>query len=288
MGRHLPLALLVLLQPVAPACRAARAPKPSGPPRRGGCLPPSLTALLVELGAGDRVVGVTRFCDHPPAAALLPKVGGYIDPSVEAVAALAPDLVLAVPSPANRRPVEAMGRLGLRVELVSDRTLADVRAGLSTVGRLVHAEPSAAAALARLDAGLAAVRGAVIGRDRPKTLLVYGHRPLVVAAPTSFAGELLRLAGGDNVVQGGEGYPILPMEKVLALAPDVIVDIAMAPLGGSPSDIRAFWTRWPSLPAVANRRVHGLDQGPLMRPGPRAPEALRALAVVLHPEVALP
>ena len=282
MGRRAPalpgLATLALL-----ACEEPPAPAPAGPPRRIVSLAPSVTELLFALGTGDRVVGGTRFCDYPPEAAGLPRVGGYTDPSVEAVAGLKPDLVLAVPSPANRRPVEALRRLGLSVEIVSDRRLADVRQALATVGDLLGRQAAARAAVARLDAGLDTVRRRVAGRPRPSVLLVYGHRPLVVAAAGSWAGELLAIAGGDNVV-AGDGYPLRPLEQVLADAPAVIVDVAMAPAGSRREEAVRFWTRWPSLPAVRDGRVHVLNGGALMRPGPRAPEAAAALARVLHPE----
>ena len=279
---HLPLLLLAVA-----ACQDARPRATEGPPKRIVSLAPSVTEVLFALGAGEHVVGVTRFCDYPPETARLPKIGGYVDPSVEAVSALRPDLVVTVQAPANRRPVEALRGLGRRVELVSDRTLADVRSALRAVGGWVGALEAARREVARLDAGLEAVQAAVAGRPRPRTLLVYGHRPLVVAAPGSYAGELLALAGGDNVVPDGDGYPLFSMERALTLAPEVVIDVAMAPAGASESDVRELWGRWPSLPAVAAGRIHALDQGPLMRPGPRAPAAARALANALHPGLRL-
>ena len=176
--------------------------------------------------------------------------------------------------------------MGLRVEVVRDGRLDDVVVAIRTVGGLVGATTEAAAAVGAVQAGLEAVRRRVAGRGRPRTLLVYGHRPLVVAAEDSYAGELLLAAGGANVVTEAEGYPVYSVERVLTAAPEVIVDVAMAPLAGPDEEAGQFWGRWASLPAVRNGRVHGLDSGPLMRPGPRAPLAAEALAALLHPEQA--
>jgi len=259
-------------------------------------LAPSLTETLFALGAGDSVVGVTRFCDYPPQVEALPKVGGFIDPSVEAVAALKPDLVVAVPSPSNRNPVLTMRKLGLRVEVIDDSSLTSLITGLRTLGRLVGRPERGQALAQELESGLENIKRRVAGYPRPRVLLVLGHRPLVVAGPDSLPGQLLDIAGGANVVKkNARRYPVYSMERVLTEAPDVIVDISSSASPSSSNHARKdkwaaspdedWWARWPSIPAVRNGRMYVAPSSLLMRPGPRIILGLESLAEFLHPEV---
>src|SRR5438552_2542835 len=115
--------------PLLAACSGRPPPPATTPPARVVSLAPSITEIVYALGAGDRLVGVCAQCDYPAAAARLPRVGGYLVPSVEAVVAARPDVVLVVPSPGNRDAVRAVEQAGVRVVVVQDRTLA----GLATV-----------------------------------------------------------------------------------------------------------------------------------------------------------
>ena len=111
----------------------------SAPPRRGGrpdrivVLAPSLTEVVYGLGEGDRVVGVCAQCDHPEAATRVPRVGGYLTPSVEAILGVRPDLVLVVPSPGNREAVRTLERAGVRVLVTADRTLDDLWGAIAAI-----------------------------------------------------------------------------------------------------------------------------------------------------------
>src|SRR5262249_52973499 len=118
--------MLVVGLAVVAGCAATPRAVPAGPARRVISLAPSVTEIVYALGAGDRLIGVCGQCDHPAAARALPRVGGYLAPSVEAVLAAQPDLVIAVPSPGNREAVRSIERAGLRVLVVGDRRLTDV------------------------------------------------------------------------------------------------------------------------------------------------------------------
>src|SRR5204863_305204 len=114
-------------------CAPAPSPAPAGPPARIVSLAPSITEVVYALGAGERLVGVCAQCDYPAAVASLPRVGGYLAPSVEVTLARRPDLVIAAPSPGNREAVRAIERAGVRVLVVHDRTLADLWASIRAV-----------------------------------------------------------------------------------------------------------------------------------------------------------
>ena len=272
---------LLLALPLLGACGGRPAPPATSPAARVVSLAPSITEIVYALGAGDRLVGVCAQCDYPPAAARLPRVGGYLVPSVEAVVAARPDVVLVVPSPGNRDAVRAVEQAGVRVVVVQDRTLADLWASMRAV----------AAALGRPEAGehlvtdvqrrLDAVHGRVAGLPPRRVLLVVGHTPLVVAGHGTLQDELVAAAGGVNVAADAGGvWPQISLELVVARAPEVIVDAAM----GTEEGRHDLFAGLPTVPAVRDGRVVAFAGEAIFRAGPRVPEAARDLAAAIHPE----
>ncbi len=251
-------------------------------------LAPNVTEILFALNLGDRVVGVTRFDDFPPAVKELPIVGGYIDPSVEAIAALAPNLVICVPNPGGRDRMEVLTRLGIPVLVMPEQHLQDIFVNIKFLGNLFERTLAAETLTNRIKQRLQRVTAAVKNLKAPRALLVYGHKPLIAAGPGTFGDEMLRMANGKNVV--GDSvvrFPSLPMEEVIRLAPDVIIDASMS---GSGAEVTApeateFWNTWQVLPAVKNHRVHIFDSALWFRPGPRIAEGIEQLARLLHPTV---
>ncbi len=262
---------------------AACAPPPGsvGRPERVVSLAPSLTEAIYALGAGDRLVGACAQCDHPDAAKALPRVGGYLAPSVELVLAARPDLVVVVPSPGNREAVRAVERAGVRVLVLHDRTLADLRAGVRALAAALWMPDAGERLVAEVDAGLAAVRAGVHGQPKPRVLLVVGHRPLIVAGGGTLQDELLTIAGGTNVAaDAGAAWPLFSLEMVAARVPDVILDAAM----GSEEGGKTLFKELAGVPAVEKGRIVALDPDVIFRAGPRVPEAAAVLAAAIHPE----
>jgi len=249
------------------------------PPRRIVSLVPSITEILFALGLGDRVAGVTRFCDFPPEARAKPRVGGYADPGVEAVVALAPDLVFASADSTPRGLVSRLEALGVPVYVVYPRNLSGALATIAEVGRVAGA-PAEGAALGRaLAERVAAVEAAVAGRPRPRVILCVMVQPVVVAGPGTLGDDLVRTAGGVNAVPAGvSAYPTWGPESLLAADPDVIV---VSPHPGQPEPTSIF-RAWPELRAVRDGRVVTVDADWVHRPGPRLAQGLEALARALH------
>lgn len=250
-------------------------------------LTPAITETLFALGLGARVVGVSAYCDFPPAAASLPKVGSFSEPVAEAIVALQPDLVLTSPSPGNESAVRAIERTGVKVALVQgDGGIAEVRQSLLDIG-LAAGEPAAAAHLvAGIDARLEAVRRRVAGLSRPPVAVVVGREPLVLAGPASYLGELLTLAGGENVADRvGGRWPRVGIEFLVTSAPQVLVDLSLS-MGESSKGPGALWAEAAAVPAVAEGRVVRDDASLMLRPGPRLADAAEALAAAVHPEAA--
>ena len=204
------------------------------PPKRVVSLAPNVTELVYALGAGDRLVGVTRFCDWPPEAAKVKKVGGFIDPSIETIVGLAPDLVIAMTNSGSKDAVAALERYGIRTLWLRVDDLEGTRRSFEILGKALGVEDRAKAELAAFDAAIARETARIPkGRAAPRTLVTLDHRPLVVAGPGTFVDDLLRLAGAVNAAGGAAvAYPQWSAEALLAEKPDVIVEIGNA-FGGS-------------------------------------------------------
>ena len=258
----------------------------AAPPARVVSLNPSLTAMVLALGARDRLVGVDDFsAREAPEVASLPRVGGLYNPSLEAVVALRPDLVLLVPSAEQRDFRERLGALGIPVLAFSPVRFEEVVGALETLGeRLGRAE--AARARARTERrALELARRITEGLPRPRVVLVLQRDPLYVAGGGSFIDEMIAAAGGRNVGAAfAEPYPRVSQEWLIDAAPERIFDSS-----NEPGDARAFWSRWPSLPALTQRGVVVLPAGLVTLPGPWLDRALAALVRGIHGiELALP
>jgi iron complex transport system substrate-binding protein len=247
----------------------------TGGPRRIVTLAPNLTEIVFALGAGDRLVGVSEYSDHPDAARAIPRVGGLeVDP--EKVAALRPDLVLAIAEGNAQGTVRALEAAGLPVTVTPSGSLDSVLESIRIVaGRLGRPEEGQ-----RLVAGLerrrAAVHARVAGRRRPRALLMVWPDPPQAAGGHTFLNDILTEAGADNLVGDRQGWPVLSKEYV-ATAP---VELLVTP---DSVEARSAWEAAFSAGSLSRgpislaRRVR-LDEAALTRPGPRVFDMLEKLA----------
>lgn len=238
-------------------------------------LNPSITNILVALGAGESLVGVDDWSARvQPAVAELPKVGGLFNPSLEAILALAPDLVALVPSAQQRDLRNRLGSLEIDVLVLENLTLAQVLASIAALGARVDRE---AAAQVRIDTIREAWRVTTernAGRTRPRTVLVLQRDPLYIVGRGSFLDEMLTAAGAENLGAGfDEEYPRAGTEWLIGAAPELVLDAA-----GDAASARAHWSQWPSLPAVAADRIISIPAEDLTMPGPDLEHSLALLA----------
>jgi iron complex transport system substrate-binding protein len=253
-------------------------PRPPATPRRVISLAPSLTDTVVALGKAKALVGVTRY-DTAPEVAALPRVGGFLDPSPEAVVALQPDLVLWMTDGAAFPVVKRIASLGAPVLAIPIVGVADVLAAARIVGEALG-DPAGGERLARsLRDAVAAARERVAGRRPVRVLFVVGRDPLVVAGPGSYPDELVRIAGGDDVVGGDRPWPVYSLERAIADDPALVIDGAIE----EPAD---GIHRLDAIPAVKRGSVYRLRDDTALRPGPRLVRALDELGRALHGRVA--
>ncbi len=291
------LLLLWLRLPNPPGgSRDASAPnRPLAPgrlPQRIVSLSPSITEILFAIGAGNRLIAVTPFCEYPPEAQKLPRVGGESGWNIEFLRKLNPDLVLAsVIVPADT--VQAIRSSGITVLAFQHAgmkgTLEDIRAIGSRVGSAA-AEELLRELNRRQQKLQARVASTLRTAARPRALLLYGMDGLFSAGKTSFAGEILEFAGGRNIAAAVSGdWPQLSMEFIIRENPEVLLlaegygkgargnmEQAMRQIRENPS--------WQLVSAVQSGRVHLVENQLLSIPGPRMIEAAEKVFAVLHPE----
>jgi iron complex transport system substrate-binding protein len=244
-------------------------------PRRVVSLNPSLTAMALALGARAQLVGVDDFsARQEPAVTQLPRVGGLYDPSLEAVVALRPDLVMLVPSAEQRGFQERLAALGISRFVADPVSYDDVLATIAAVGVQLGREREADLRVAALRAARARAEAESAGRPRVRALLVLQRDPLFVAGRGSFVDDMLRAAGAQNL--GAElagAWPRAAREWLLAAQPDVLIDST-----DEPEPAAEFWARWPSLRA----RVVTLPADAVTLPGPHLDAALALLEAAVR------
>jgi iron complex transport system substrate-binding protein len=251
-------------------------------PKRIVSLAPSVTETLFALGFGDRLVGVTTHCDYPPEAKRLPKIGGFMSPSIEAIVAKQADLVIGVSSATDPLKAREMERLGLKVTLITLGSLSDIFNSIQSLSRLMGNPNAGQKLVSRIGAQVQDVRQR-IGQVPPRSvLLVVGIRPLIAVGGKNFIDELITLAGGDNIAaNAAQPWLNLPDEYVLAKAPEVIIQAGMGSEREAPVK---HWRDLESIPAVRERRVYSYAGDKILRPGPRVGEGLQEIARLVHPE----
>jgi iron complex transport system substrate-binding protein len=249
-------------------------PKPKAEVKRVVTVAPSLTDTVVRLGAAATLVGVSRF-DELPEVAKLPRVGGFSDPSVEAVLALKPDLLVVQKAPGNQAPIEKLASLGVPVVALPLTTIADVVDSIQVLGATLGRAAEAQALVKGIEAARAQVRARAKQRGtRPKVMLVYGWTPLVVAGPGSYAHEMMVDCGADNVAQPSTtAYPVMSLESVVKLKPDVIIDAA---------DVMEGKEQIQSLKPLGKARWVKLETKELLQPGAGLGAGLKTLADLLE------
>jgi iron complex transport system substrate-binding protein len=269
----------------------------SGPPTAAAQAPakriislvPSVTEMLFAVGAGSQVVAVSSYDNFPPEVAKLPRVGALLDPDVERILSLKPDLVITYASQSDLET--QLARAGIRV--FSDRFggVAVILQTIRDVGRVTGHAAQGDSYARDIQARLDEIRKRVQGRPRPRAMLVFGRAPgtlqqLYAAGGRGFLHDVLDVAGGQNVFADMARESVQPShEMLLTRAPEVVLELRASRMlpGDDGEDPIKAWSLLPSIPAVKSRRVLALQGDYLLAPGPRVALAAEAIARALHP-----
>jgi iron complex transport system substrate-binding protein len=258
-------------------------------PRRIVSLAPSNTEVLFAVGAGDQVVGVTKYCNYPPEAQTREQIGGFAADtiSVETIVALEPDLVLAIGE--SQRPViEALEQVGIPVVALMASTFDDVYANIEQVGELTGHQEEATQVVAEMQKRVDTVTTVVAAIPQEERLPVFWEiwdEPLMTAGPSTFAGQAIELAGGVNIFADvTEDYPQVSAEEVVKRNPAVILGPDTHGDKLTPEQVIQR-PGWDQIEAVQEGRIHLIQGDIVSRPGPRLAEGLEAVAHALYPDL---
>jgi len=266
-------------------------PRSPAAPKRIISLVPAVTEMLFAIGAGDRVVAVSSYDAFPPEVKRLPNVGALIDPNVERILSLKPDLVVVYGSQVDLK--QQLARAGIGVFDYRHAGLPDVTTTIRSLGERTGDAARANALGDRIDRGLLDIRARIQGRPRPRTLVVFGRerlalRGLYASGAIGFMNDMLGVAGGTNVFADVKLQAVqASTEQILAKRPEVILEVRAAnsafPMADRDSEL-AVWRVLASVPAVRDKRVVFLFDDRLVIPGPRVVEGTEVMARALHPE----
>jgi len=252
-------------------------------------LAPSVTEVLFELGLGSRVVGVSRYDRYPATVREIPEVGGLFDPNYEVIVRLRPTLVVALAEFGEK--IAYTERLGVPVAVVDHRSIEGILTSFESLGERCRVEARAKAVVRELRGAMKRVADQRVNRPPIPTMIVVGGgnegqilKSVYVSGRDGFYDDLLRLAGGENVIRGNTmAVPTVSAEGLLALDPEVIIQVRdeEESRGISAEDIVAAWRSLPQLRAVQTGRVFVVSDDYATIPGPRFIKTLDRFASIL-------
>ena len=266
------------------AGRTVRVPQPV---RRIVSLSPSLTETIYALGLQDRLVGDTDYCDFPPDAQKKPKVGGALNPSLEQIVALRPDLVLV--TKLNRlETVHALEDLGIPSYATDPHTVQEIVTSTERLAVVLGAPEAGASVAADLELHLSELQQHLSGSVPRSVLFIVWPDPLISVGKRTFIADALRLAGATSIVDSSQDWPQMSLEEVVHLQPDFLVFAeSHSDVAQNDFDVLSARPGWRGLDAVRNRRFAVISDA-VNRPAPRIVSAIEDLARQLHPEAFAP
>lgn len=246
-------------------------------------LAPNITEILYALGVEDRLVGVTHQCNFPAAAAAKPKVGDTLNPSLEVLISLKPDLVIGTAEGNRRETIDLLERARIPLYGTHARNVVDIFVSIRQLAALMGVPEAGEQLATELEARLARLEERLAGDPRPRVLVAIWLDPLITAGGDTFLNDVLRRAGAESVTASlSESWPRLSLEAVIESNPDYLVLPRLHSLQARLDDLRAR-PAWRNVRAVENGHIVWLDEA-LLRPGPRIVAAIEDLARALHPD----
>jgi iron complex transport system substrate-binding protein len=261
--------------------RTVRVPQPV---RRIVSLAPSLTETIYALGLQNLLVGDTEYCDYPPEAQKITKVGDTINPSLEQIAVLHPDLVLVTKGLNRLETVHALDNLGISSYATDPHTVNEIITSSKKLADLLGVPGAGASVAAEMELQLSDLRRRLVSYPAKRVLFVVWHQPLISVGKHTFISDALRLAGAVSIVDSEQNWPHVSLEEVARLQPDFLVFAASHSDSASPTvELLATLPGWSIVDAVNKRRFAVISDA-VNRPAPRIVSAVEDLARQLHPD----
>jgi iron complex transport system substrate-binding protein len=259
-------------------------------PKRIVSLVPAVTEMIYAMGDGGRVAAVSNYDHFPADVARLPRVGGLLDPSVERILAIKPDLVIVYAT--QKDLIERLDRAGIPYFNYQHKALPDILTTIRAIGARIGSTARADAVASGMERALEEIRGRTAALAHPATLLVFERDPaslrnVFASGGYGFLHDMLEIAGGRNVFANVRQQAVqASTEMLIASRPDVIIELLYGDSlknADIAKELRA-WDALPSVPAVRSHRISALTGDEFVVPGPRVVDATRKLARTLHPD----
>jgi ABC-type Fe3+-hydroxamate transport system substrate-binding protein len=273
------------------ACRPENGPLPpdktgsTAAPQRIISLGPAVTEAIYLLGAQDRLVGCTIYCERPAEAKQKAKIGSVTSVNVELIIGLKPDLILATPL-TDPRDLAKLTSLGANIiRLGAEKDFPGICSQFIQIGQLTGKEAEAGSIVEKAKQRVDAVSAGTRNLSTPRVFVQAGSKPLFTAGRDSFINDFILRSGGTNVAASAEGpadYGLYSYEKVVSQDPEVILILAMGITGEAE---KQTWSRFTTVSAVKNSRIYALDSYDYCSPTPEVfAQALERLSAILHPD----
>ena len=247
-------------------------------------LAPSITESLYQLGVEEELIAVTSYCNYPPQAKTKEIIGTIINPNIEKIYSLSPDLVLANNGINRSQTIEKLKSLGLKVVALDEcNTFDDITKSFIQLGKLTGREEEARAIIKKVEAEVKSITQKLKALSPVRVFWEVGARPLVSVGPQSFANEFIRYSGSINIFADTSGsHPRVSREEVLKRNPEVIMLVAM---GDVKEEEKIYWQKFKDLDAVKFNRIYIINADKVCRPTPVSfSRGLKEVVKLLHPE----
>jgi iron complex transport system substrate-binding protein len=253
-------------------------------PRRIVSLAPNVTEILFFLGLDTEIAGVTDFCDYPEAALKKPRVGGYINPNLEKIILLKPDLIFWIKEGSRREALQGLAELGYPVYVTDPKGFDGVTKTIRNIGEVVGRQEKAAAIVKDMTAKKNGWVALTAPLPKPRVYFQVGTASTVTVGKGTLADDLIRFAGGSSI-SGDESlsYPSYGIEAILSKAPEIIIVSSMEGKKDH-SNLIQKWSHFAAIPAVKKKAVYVVDSNLVDRPAPRIMDGLEALVRIFHPD----
>jgi len=259
--------------------------KISNYPKRIISLAPSITEILFALHLNEEIIGVTDYCDFPAAATNKPKIGGFINPSIEKIVSLKPDLIIGTRDGNLMETIHRLSDFGFSVYLINPKSFNGVTKTIHRIGEMVGREEESK----KIIGNMVLKKEDIVTRTKsflkPKVFFQIGYTPIITVGKGTLADDLIRLAGGRSISENELiNYPLYTIETILLKAPEIIIMSSMESKRDYLNLVK-MWQNWKTIPAVKMNAIYIVDSNLVDRPTPRIVEGLEALVRMIHPEV---
>ncbi len=250
------------------------------PPERIISLAPSITETLFFLGLGDKVVGVTRYCNYPPEAKAKTIVGGVIDINYEVILSLKPDLVIMTVEGNTKESFDKLSNLGLKIFVTNPRNFEGIFKTILDIGKICGVETRAKFLVDSLKTEIEKIKKINTGKRKPKIFVLLSLNPLMTAGRNTFINEIIENAGGLNIgANSKQNYPVFNREEILKVNPDIII-LTETKIGRE--ELLKLFPEWKHINAIKENKIFKIDPDILLRPSPRVVLATKIIAQLIN------